>query len=245
MMKETDQYVVNIAKTFFSNINHEIRTPLNAILGFSELLKTTDKKDEFIDVIIDNSRKLLNFTDRLIYLSQLQSGNVKPKLRSVDLHRFLHETFNKTINSHEKIKNGTIQLMLKEPPENDHHTGLLDEEIISCLFDQLINDAVQNMTSGYIKIGYSVKEKKEVTFFVQDSRVKNNIKQEEKGTMPKFFTKEEFYQFYNAGHAMGMSVCIYMLDILKGDLNFASGSDGFTIYFSIPIRKKRKFSVII
>ncbi len=225
----------NLAEIFFSNINHEIRTPLNAIMGFSELLKTThtDKKDIFLDIITDNGRQLLHFIDNLIYLSQLQAEIIKPHPKPVHLHQLLHKILNKTVEHHKKLKNGTLQLILKEPPENEQTTINIDETMITCIFDQLLNNAVQYMSNGNIKIGYYTPENQKITFFVQDARTQYNSQQIE--MFCKGVTKKNSFQSYNNGSGMGLIICNYILDIVGGTLRFETGREkGLTFYFSIP-----------
>ncbi len=223
----------NLAEIFFSNINHEIRTPLNAIMGFSELLKTThtDKKDLFLDIIIDNGRQLLHCIDNLIYLSQLQAGIIKPQPKPVKLNQFLHKIFQKTVGHHKKLKNGDIQLVLNPPAEEVHATMNIDETMITCIFEQLLNNAVQYISSGHIKIGYNFSEDQEITFFVQDTRSRYNPEQEE--MVCNNLTKENISQFRNEG--MGLIICSYILEILDGTLSFETGRDrGLTFYFTVP-----------
>jgi len=52
-----------LKSAFLANMSHEIRTPMNAILGFSDLLSSSeyeaDEKDEFLDMIKSSGRLLL------------------------------------------------------------------------------------------------------------------------------------------------------------------------------------------
>ncbi len=120
-MNKKDYYIHKFAERFFSNINHEIRTPLNAIMGFSELLKTThtDKKDMFLDMIIENGRLLLRFIDHLIYLSQVQSGIITPKNNTININQFLKKIFDNTINQHYKIKKAEHKSFLNNQSTNE------------------------------------------------------------------------------------------------------------------------------
>ncbi len=231
----------NIAEIFFSNINHEIRTPLNAIMGFSELLKTThtDKKDLFLDIIIDNGRQLLHCIDNLIYLSQLQAGIIKPQPKPVNLHQLLHKIFNKTVEYHKKLKDETIQLILKVPSGNNQITMNIDETMITCIFEQLLNNAVQYMSSGQIKIGYKISENQDITFFVQDTRAQYNSQHKE--MFCNSLTKENSSQFQNEGIGMGLIISNYILEILNGTLRFETGRNkGLTFYFTVPCQQSKQ-----
>ncbi len=71
----------NRAKSeFLAKMSHELRTPLNAILGFSEFLKympeTTakEKREEYLDHIIDSGRHLLSLISDILDLAKVESG---------------------------------------------------------------------------------------------------------------------------------------------------------------------------
>lgn len=68
-------------------MSHEIRTPLNAIVGFSELLQTTEDletRKEFID-IINNNELLLRLIGDILDLSKIESGLLELKPEVFDM----------------------------------------------------------------------------------------------------------------------------------------------------------------
>ena len=83
MIKDDDAAIAKNA--FISNISHEIRTPMNAIMGFGQMLKSTElnsKQHDYVDVIMDSGKKLLVLINNLLDLSNLQLG--KTTLHPVD-----------------------------------------------------------------------------------------------------------------------------------------------------------------
>lgn len=70
----------NRAKSIFlANMSHEIRTPLNGIIGFTELLKSTDldeEKRDFVEVIEKSSENLLAIINNILDLSKIESNKV-------------------------------------------------------------------------------------------------------------------------------------------------------------------------
>jgi len=68
-----------IARTeILHNMGHELRTPLNHILGFSELLRSTelepDQVKEYADIIYGSGENLLNEINNLLDLATIRAG---------------------------------------------------------------------------------------------------------------------------------------------------------------------------
>lgn len=64
------------------SLGHELRTPLNAILAFSELLAdgfcgplASEKQAEYVRLILQSSRHLLQVSDAMLDWAQIESGN--------------------------------------------------------------------------------------------------------------------------------------------------------------------------
>jgi signal transduction histidine kinase/DNA-binding NarL/FixJ family response regulator len=65
---------------FLANMSHEIRTPLNGIIGFTELLKSSDlddEKREFVDVIEKSSENLLGLINNILDLSKIEGNKIE------------------------------------------------------------------------------------------------------------------------------------------------------------------------
>jgi len=65
---------------FLANMSHEIRTPLNGIVGFTQLLKSTelnDEQKEFIGVIESSSENLLMIVNDILDLSKIKADKIE------------------------------------------------------------------------------------------------------------------------------------------------------------------------
>jgi len=65
---------------FLASMSHEIRTPLNGILGFTQLLKDADSKEEreeFISVIEKSSANLLTIVNDILDLSKIKAQKIE------------------------------------------------------------------------------------------------------------------------------------------------------------------------
>ena len=62
---------------FINNFSHEFKTPIVSILGFARLLKSqkldTSQSQEYLDIIIDESRRLSELSATILNLSKIES----------------------------------------------------------------------------------------------------------------------------------------------------------------------------
>jgi len=68
---------------FLANMSHEIRTPLNGILGFLELLKTTELDEEqfdYVNTITTSSNSLLKIINNILDVSKIESNKIELEL---------------------------------------------------------------------------------------------------------------------------------------------------------------------
>ena len=86
-LKETEQMLIKakdkaeeadrLKSAFLANMSHEIRTPLNAIIGFSSMLEEAEDQEEkhqYITIIEDNNKLLLQLISDILDLSKIEAG---------------------------------------------------------------------------------------------------------------------------------------------------------------------------
>ena len=68
---------------FLANMSHEIRTPLNGILGFLELLKTTELNSEqleYVNTVTVSANSLLEIINNILDISKIESNKIELEL---------------------------------------------------------------------------------------------------------------------------------------------------------------------
>jgi two-component system, OmpR family, sensor histidine kinase VanS len=83
-------------REFIANASHELKTPISLILGYSEALKlsglTDDMKEDYLNIIMDESNKMNKLVMGLLKISQLESGFQQINLMEFSLKDFTDET---------------------------------------------------------------------------------------------------------------------------------------------------------
>ncbi len=111
--KEAAEAASDAKSTFLANMSHEIRTPLGAVLGFSELLATSElsqkEKTECVDAIKRNSHLLSSIINDILDLSKVEAGKLNVEMVAVPFGEIITDV--KTLLNLEATGKG-IQLTL-------------------------------------------------------------------------------------------------------------------------------------
>ncbi|MED4041154.1 sensor histidine kinase [Niallia taxi] len=85
---------------FFSNISHELRTPMTSIEGYTKVLKeklyeTEEEKEQYLDIIHQESIRLTRMIGDLFELSKMEEGKIQFHFEWIDLSEVLDSAIQK------------------------------------------------------------------------------------------------------------------------------------------------------
>jgi len=89
--REKAEKASQMKSQFIANISHEIRTPLNAVLGFSQMLTSSEmelsqqEKEEYGGYIMENSMQLTSLINDILDISRLDLNRQTYNIKSVDV----------------------------------------------------------------------------------------------------------------------------------------------------------------
>lgn len=145
--KAAERYFDHFKKKFLSNMSHEFRTPMNAIIGFSDLLKTTPlngHQREYVDMTSRSALSMMRNIENLLELMQVESGTVRP--RPELFHPLeVYENFSMQFGDLALSKN--IQLMFLIDPHLPK-TMLGDQDKILSVVRNLIQNGIKFTAEG-------------------------------------------------------------------------------------------------
>ena len=74
---------------FVSDFSHEFRTPISSLCGFAQLLRegdlTAEERDEYLDIIVEESQRLAGLSERILALSKMEATEILPDEGDVDV----------------------------------------------------------------------------------------------------------------------------------------------------------------
>jgi K+-sensing histidine kinase KdpD len=222
--------------TVLTGMSHEVRTHMNAIVAFSFLMNRNEcnesEREEFSNQILSSCEQLIGLFDNFLDSAILETGNSKTDLKICKLNNILDDLLSEFRGILKKEAQKDIEL-IAENSKTDQTEVFIDINRVFRVIRNLFQNALQNTSTGYIKIGYYFRDDK-VTFYVMDSgqgyfKCKEFLHTED--------LNESLTVFNDTGSAINMALAKQLIHLLSGTIWIeCNGLTGSGIYFSIPVR---------
>lgn len=165
----------NLKSEFLANVSHELRTPLMAISGAMELLMSlakslveNEKGRMFLDLIVRNIDRMKYLVNDLLDFSRMETGRLKLAVSPFDICQILRDA---VFDLAGKAAEKNISLIV-EQAQDARIELLADKERIKQVLLNLITNAIKfTPEGGSVKAGCSVKNEKDIEFYVQDTGI--------------------------------------------------------------------------
>lgn len=214
-------------KDFVSSVSHEIKTPITAISGYAELLKdntiSKEQKEEYINIITSESKRLTNLSTNLLKLSELDNKIIYSK---------------STFCLDEQIRRVVLLLQNKWEQKNiemnvnlDKVQYLGDEELFELVWINLIGNAIKfTNENGKISIKLNIKDNK-ILATIKDTGVGIDDKDKEY-IFEKFYIADKSRSKESTG--LGLSIVKRIIALSDGEVDFESTKGvGTTFYIKL------------
>ena len=225
--KEKAEESNRLKSAFLANMSHEIRTPLNAIVGFANLLSSTDEteeREEFVKIIENNNELLLQLIGDILDLSKIEAGTLEFVDAPVDVNTLIEETI-LSLQSRAESKNLAITFEERLLECNI----LADRNRLNQLLINLITNSIKFTEEGGITIGYSLQKDGLLRFRVTDTGC--GIAPEKQADV---FTRFVKLNSFAQGTGLGLPICKTIVNRMGGDIGVESEpGKGATFWFTI------------
>ena len=131
---------------FISLVSHELRTPLTSIRGYVELLEDdghlTDEQRRFLGIVDRNAGRLLDLVSDLLFLAQVDAGQMTFDLQSVDLEAIVLECVESSLPAAD-AKRIELRAHTERLPEVEADSARLAQ-----VLDNLVSNALKFTPDG-------------------------------------------------------------------------------------------------
>jgi two-component system, OmpR family, sensor histidine kinase VicK len=218
-------------REFINIASHELRTPVQAILGTSGLLQYyPEKKDELIEIILRNAKRLQTLTENILDLTRIESQTFQLEKERFNIYELLSGVI-KDFTERIKSDNKNIRLVYDQK-DTDHHVIVeADKGRITQVLSNILNNALKFTNEGQIIIrAHESNNKKEIIVSISDTGSGIN-----KDIFAKLFSK--FVTKSYQGTGLGLYISKSIVEVHGGRIwaeNNANGR-GATFMFTLPV----------
>ncbi len=233
-----------LKSAFLANLSHEIRTPLNAITGFSTLIVDQtipeEQRKECAQYINESSDTLLNLITDIIEVSKIVARQIHINQTNTLVNSILDDLFLKFSQKRDILGKQNIEISLRKSNPLSNFSIKTDPFRLKQVLTNLLDNALKFTDEGVIEFGYSIKEKKQIEFFVQDTGI--GISEEKLKIIFDWFRKAgDTEQKLYRGSGIGLTISYSLVGLLGGELNVKSESEkGSLFWFRLPYSKSSK-----
>ena len=225
--KEKAEEADRLKSAFLANMSHEIRTPLNAIVGFSSMLEEAEDQEEkhqYITIIEDNNKLLLQLISDILDLSKIEAGTFDIIPERVNAKQLCNDLF----QAMQMKTSPQVELRLKDNlPEL---TFTSDKNRLYQVLLNFVTNALKFTSEGNITIDYQI-DGNEVKFSVQDTGMGIEPEKQE-----AIFTRFVKLNSFIPGTGLGLPICQSIVTQLGGKIGVESEPGrGACFWFTHPI----------
>jgi signal transduction histidine kinase len=230
-MAESLEKIEENRRNLIANISHDLRSPMTSIRGFIEgMIDGTipeDKREHYLNIVLDESKRLIKITNELLELSSMQQGSLEIKKEAFELN----ETIRRKIIAYEKSiteKNLNVTFSMSE----EKSFAVSDQGLIERIISNLMDNAVKYTPAmGSIDIRTFAKEGK---LMVEVINTGESISAEELNKVWERFHKGDASRgIHKGGYGLGLSIVKEIISQLDERIWVSSGEGFVKFIFTV------------
>jgi signal transduction histidine kinase/CheY-like chemotaxis protein len=226
---------------FLANMSHEMRTPMNAIIGMTNIAKSSpgpERKDYCLSKIEDASTHLLGVINDVLDMSKIEANKFELSVAKFDFEKTLRQAVNvNNFRIEEKEQNFTVKLDKHIP-----RSLIGDDQRLAQVITNLISNAIKfTPRQGAIQLRAFLENEENsvctIRIEVSDSGI--GISKE---NQHKLFTPFEQAEINTSrkfgGTGLGLAISKRIVEMMKGRIWVESEPDrGSTFAFTIQAKR--------
>ena len=232
----------NIKEEFISTLSHEIRTPLTSIKGFSQTMLNSwdvlndDKKKEFLGIILNQSKRLINLVENVLNVAKIDSDSSNLILTKVEINKLITNCANML-----KISNPDFEFDF-ELSKNEL-ASLCDNDKTQQVLLNILDNAIKYSVNSK-KIEIKTKNKSDFNV-ISIKNFGNYIEENYKDKIfEKFYRIDSYIKSDTQGSGLGLYIAKNLIEKMQGKIEIISSKEKNFVEFLIylPIYEVEKLT---
>lgn len=203
---------------FTRNVSHEMKTPLSTIEGYATLLQdprlTFDKRTEYAEKIIQNTKRLSTLTGNILALSRLENNSVAVQKKEFSLDEQLRQV---VIMYEEVWTEKNIDIDIDD--EGKHVSFYGSEDMLFQAWQNLVGNALKFTDNGGIVRIILRETPSSITVSVKDNGI--GISEENKDRIFEKFYQADF-SHASKGNGLGLAITRKIIELHSGSITVKS-----------------------
>ena len=216
------------------DISHDLKNPMSSIQGYAELLMkkagmTEQERDEYLEIILNNSKRANQLLTELFELSQLDNPEFSLKPAKTDICECIRQICAELVP---QLEREGFKYEFDIPEESVF--VMLDTDRFSRIIQNLANNVMRYNPKGtLVSVSLTVRNSKAVIDFSDDgigipAHLKENI-------FKPFVRVDDSRNSKTGGSGLGLSIAKKITEAHGGDLKLCPGENkGSTFRITIP-----------
>lgn len=223
----------NLKKEFIAAVSHDLQTPVSLITGYAEGLKDSvvrgEEREEFVDIIIDEARKMGLLVNNMLDFSQLESGYLHLHQENFQIDELLKHNLRQFSNPirEKHIKSDFISL-------TDGMMVYADPYRIDLVISNFLNNALRHTPEGGTITITLLPRSGEIAIEIENTG--DPIPEESLNQIwDPFYRVEQSRSRKYGGTGLGLSIASAILNLHNSVFGAENTPTGVKFFFILPL----------
>lgn len=225
----TNQELTRLLKANQENVSqlaHELKNPLNSIIGYSELILRSSRKNievgdtvphvEHIERVVRNGRQLLRLINDALEISRYEAGKMKLNPVPTDVHSLIKDVF-EMLQPLASAKELNMVINCHDAPEKLLADPLRLQQIVT----NLLSNAIRYTDSGTVQLNCQVLSDNQWSIAVSDTGV-GIAPEDQPHVFDPFFRAENSSTYVPDSTGLGLAIVLQLVKLMQGKIELVS-----------------------
>jgi hypothetical protein len=242
----TNQELTRLLKANQENVSqlaHELKNPLNSIIGYSELILRSSRKNpevqdtvphvEHIERVVRNGRQLLRLINDTLEISRYEAGKMKLQPVATDVHYLIKDVF-EMLQPLASAKDLQMVVDCEQAPEKVLTDPLRLQQVVT----NLLSNAIRYTESGTVQLRCQILSDNQWSIAVTDTGV-GIAPEDQSRIFDPFFRVGNSDTYLPDSTGLGLAIVSQLVQLMQGKIELISQVGvGSTFTVILPLEVK-------